>query len=64
MPNYTWHRIAADEPETESKEERLYARRVQGKWDYRVWIGSTFPLSCGYTHVADIEPPEVSDDAQ
>jgi len=59
MPNLTWRPIAADEPE--SKEERLYARRVQGKWDYRVWIGSQYPLLCGYTHVAEIEPPEVSD---
>lgn len=58
MPNYTWHPIA-DEPE--SNEERLYARRVQGKWDYWVWIGSWYPASCGYTHVAEIEPPEVSD---
>ena len=27
---------------------------------YRVWIGSQYPASCGYTHVAEIQPPEVS----
>lgn len=57
MPNPTWRPLTDAEPE--SREERLYARRVQGKWDYRVWIGSNYPALCGYTHVAEIEPPEV-----
>lgn len=59
MPNINWLPLTADEPD--SKEQRLYGRRVFGEWDCTVWIGTRYPLACGYTHVADIEPPEVSD---
>lgn len=51
-----WRELTEDEPL--DGEERLYARKGMYRWDFTVTSNSNWMLARGYTHVADITPPD------